>query len=55
MTQALPTTILEKFFPVYEHRSLSVLTDIPVAILFATAMYYLVEEPCRKKMRTMIR
>jgi peptidoglycan/LPS O-acetylase OafA/YrhL len=54
MTHKFLTTALEKFFPVYEQGSLSVLTDIPVAILFAAVMYYLVEEPSRKKMRTMI-
>jgi peptidoglycan/LPS O-acetylase OafA/YrhL len=55
MTQTLLGGILEKVFPAYEQSGLSVLTDIPAAVLFAAAMYYVVEEPSRKALKAMIR
>jgi peptidoglycan/LPS O-acetylase OafA/YrhL len=47
--------LLNKLFPKFEVRALSWSTDLLFALGASVAMFYFVEEPCRKKMRKMFR
>ena len=51
MVHTLCFIILKKNFPNLEARPMSFVVDLLFAITIAAAMYYFVEEPCRKKMR----
>ncbi len=54
MVHTLCFIILEKSFPRIEARPWSFAVDLTVAILAASATFYLIEEPCRIKMRALL-
>jgi peptidoglycan/LPS O-acetylase OafA/YrhL len=54
MVHTLCFIVLEKSFPRIEARPWSFAVDLTVAILAASATFYLVEEPARKKMRALL-